>query len=488
MSRDPQLGYATAARDLCANSEKYIKQNNEIDLYEEYFAGESPEHLSENITLKTVMIFKDPNEIKRAATKIVWHPDASTDLRIGVSYAQLRFQQMPAAMPKKSYIWNLNNPNAPEKTLEPQSPITQMAFNHKNFDIIVAGQYNGALSFFDLRRGHSSGVIKPIDTCLLEKSHHDPVYGVAWFTPQKQGTECISTSTDGRLMWWDMKKTTEPVETLMLTESSVSAGNPNPKVLGGTCLDYNAEAAAQKYLVGTEQGVVVQAQRRKQAEVATRFGMESGRHHGPIYSMQRNPAHMKYFLTIGDWSAKIWSEEIKSPIMQTRYHESYLTDGCWSPSRPGIFYLTRMDGFLDVWDIFYRQNEVAYSQKISDAVLTSISVQGGMAAIGDSDGTVSMMSLCRALYDHTLQPKEKEVMQQIFEREFRREKNLEMARKAAEKAGGAKPKTEKSGKDKIAEKLEAQLKEIEDQFFEKFPAEEEQPVAQPEAAAPEQQA
>jgi dynein intermediate chain 2 len=363
-----------------------------------------------------------------------------------------------------------------------------MAFNHKNFDIIVAGQYNGALSFFDLRRGHSSGVIKPIDTCLLEKSHHDPVYGVAWFTPQKQGTECISTSTDGRLMWWDMKKTTEPVETLMLTESSVSAGNPNPKVLGGTCLDYNAEAAAQKYLVGTEQGVVVQAQRRKQAEVATRFGMESGRHHGPIYSMQRNPAHMKYFLTIGDWSAKIWSEEIKSPIMQTRYHESYLTDGCWSPSRPGIFYLTRMDGFLDVWDIFYRQNEVAYSQKISDAVLTSISVQGGMAAIGDSDGTVSMMSLCRALYDHTLQPKEKEVMQQIFEREFRREKNLEMARKAAEKAGGAKPKTEKSGKDKIAEKLEAQLKEIEDQFFEKFPAEEEQPVAQPEAAAPEQQA
>jgi len=217
-------------------------------------------------------------------------------------------------MPKKSYIWNLNNPNSPEKTLEPQSPITQMAFNHKNFDIIVAGQYNGALSFFDLRRGHSSGVIKPIDTCLLEKSHHDPVYGVAWFTPQKQGTECISTSTDGRLRWWDMKKTTEPVETLMLTESSVSAGNPNPKVLGGTCLDYNADAAAQKYWVGTEQGVVVQAQRRKQAEVATRFGMESGRHHGPIYSMQRNPAHMKYFLTIGDWSAKIWQEDTTTPI------------------------------------------------------------------------------------------------------------------------------------------------------------------------------
>ena len=189
--------------------------------------------------------------------------------------------------------------------------------------------------------------------------------------------------------------------------------------------------------------------------------------------MQRNPAHVKFFMTVGDWSAKIWSEELKSPIMQTRYHDSYLTDGCWSPTRPGIFYLTRMDGFLDIWDIFYRQNEVAYSQKISDAVLTSIANHGGMCAVGDSDGTVSMMSLCRALFDQTLQPKEKETMQQIFEREFRREKNLEQARRAAEKERAQPKRDTKSTKDKIAEKLEAELKEIEEKFFARFSAEEE---------------
>ena len=52
-----------------------------------------------------------------------------------------------------------------------------------------------------------------------------------------------------------------------------------------------------------------------------------------------------------------------------------------------------------------------------------------MAAIGDADGTVSMMQLCRTLYDQTLQPKEKEIMQTIFEREFKREKNLEVAKR-----------------------------------------------------------
>ena len=141
-------------------------------------------------------------------------------------------------------------------------------------------------------------------------------------------------------------------------------------------------------------------------------------------------------MTIGDWSAKIWSEELKIPIMQTRNHNSYLTGGCWSRSRPGLFFLTRMDGFLDVWDFYYRQNEVAYSQKISDSVLTAIynpQHATSMLAIGDADGTAHILSLCPPLYDQTLQPKEREQMLLIFDREFRREKTLDVARRMGEK-------------------------------------------------------
>lgn len=159
----------------------------------------------------------------------------------------------------------------------------------------------------------------------------------------------------------------------------------------------------------------------------------------------------------------MWSDELKTPIMQTRYHSSYLTAGCWSPTRAGLFFLTRMDGFLDVWDFFYRQNEVAYSQKVSDSPLTSISVTQSMAAIGDAEGTVSMMSLCKSLYDQTLQPKEKEIMATIFEREFRREKNLEVAKKQAELK---KPtKKDNTVADKKQEKLNQQLNDLEEAFF-----------------------
>lgn len=212
-------------------------------------------------------------------------------------------------------------------------------------------------------------------------------------------------------------------------------GEYQEKILGGTSLEYNQEAGPTKYLIGTEQGFVLQANKRKQIEL-TGFGVEQGgKHHGPIYSIWRNPGHSKYFLSVGDWSAKIWCEDIRSPIMQTRYHSSYLTNGCWSPTRCGLFFLTRIDGFLDVWDFNYRQNEVAYSQKISDSPLTSIVVNQNLAAIGDAEGTVSIMQLCKPLYE--VNPKEKEQMQVIFEREFRREKNLENLRKQQNESKGA---------------------------------------------------
>jgi dynein intermediate chain 2 len=62
--------------------------------------------------------------------------------------------------------------------------------------------------------------LKPTKTTLLEKSHHDPVYDIYWPTVAKTGTECVSTSTDGRLLWWDMKNLDAgPIDELVLSET-----------------------------------------------------------------------------------------------------------------------------------------------------------------------------------------------------------------------------------------------------------------------------
>ena len=113
--------------------------------------------------------------------------------------------------------------------------------------------------------------------------------------------------------------------------------------------------------------------------------------------------------------------------------------------------MTRVDGFLDIWDFYYRQNEIAYSQKISDSPLSSISINNHLAAVGDAEGTVSILQLCKSLIETT--SKEKEVMGQIFDREFRREKNLEISKKLANDAIKAKDKG-KTKKDPAKEKAD----------------------------------
>ena len=127
--------------------------------------------------------------------------------------------------------------------------------------------------------------------------------------------------------------------------------------------------------------------------------------------------------------------------MNSRYHNSFLMDGCWSPSRPGLFFVTRKDGWLDIWDYYYRQNEVALSQKISDYALTSISINkvtgisqigtphpevGRFCAIGDAEETIILLKLCDSL--HQQQNDEKNVINEIFEREKQREETLKKQR------------------------------------------------------------
>ena len=59
-----------------------------------------------------------------------------------------------------------------------------------------------------------------------------------------------------------------------------------------------------------------------------------------------------------------------------------------------------MDGVLDVWDIYTRQNAVTYSYKVSESALSSIAVQGTaqsgggrLAAVGDVNGTVALLEV-----------------------------------------------------------------------------------------------
>lgn len=470
--------YKGAVKFLAPIIARCMKQNNTIDIYQEYFEGIDADHSSEPPSAKGLAVFRDPNETKRSATSINWHPDPVAQAKIAVSYSILNFQDprfMSSRMPHQSYVWDVHNPNMPDMELLPPSPLCCLRFNPKSTETLVGGSYNGLITFYDLRRGGtgSSKDLTPVSSSVIEKSHHDPVYEI-WWINSKTGNQCVSVSTDGQILWWDTRKLAEPTDSLLLS-TGPAAGN---QVLGGSSLEYNTEAGPSKYLVGTEQGVVllVNLKALKQNNGVTVFDQGPGKHHGPIYSIQRNPANVKCFLTVGDWSARVWVEDIKTPIMTTKYHTSYLTAGCWSPSRAGVFFVTRMDGVIDIWDYFYRQNEVAYTHKVGDAMLSSIAVQGlaqtghggsKLVAVGDVEGTVALLEVCESLA--MSQANEKKAIEAMFDREQKQEKNLEIRerdlKKARSQEAESKAREGQEKKDAKDEKMEALLRKVDADFL-----------------------
>lgn len=363
----------------------------------------------------------------------------------------------------QSYIWDIINPNTPDTELTPPSPLCCLRFNPKSTETLVGGSYNGLVTFYDLRK---QGGGAPCESSVIEKSHHDPIYDVFWIS-SKTGNQCASVSTDGQMLWWDTRRLGEPVDKLVLDSDAKGGG----MVLGGSSMEYNKEIPT-KYLVGTEQGIVlaVNLRNRKQNNGITVYDTGPGKHHGPIYSIQRNPIHNKFFMTVGDWTARIWMEDLKTPIMTTKYHSAYLTAGCWSPTRAGVFYVTRMDGVVDIWDYFYRQNEVAYSHKVGDSALSSIAVSNGsgrLIAVGDSNGTVSLLEVCESLA--APQANEKNAIGAMFDRETKQEKNLEQRerdlRRAKALEAEARKKESLDEKEKKDAKMEEQLRTVDANFL-----------------------
>jgi dynein intermediate chain 2 len=453
LEKDP--AYTASVKQLTLQTQKCLEQNNTIDLFEHYFHQQDPEHMPEQLTMKTVALFKDPCDEKRSVTKIGWHPEGPT--KLVSSYSNLRFQRMTDEMPMNSFIWDIAERNVPLTELRSSSPMVCCQYNNRNPDFLVGGCYNGLLNFYDLRKGPA-----PATKSAVEVSHYDPVYDVVWMQT-KTNSECASVSSDGRLLFWDVRNMNEVVDECVLTDG----GKEEPKTFGGVSLEWMQEAGPSKFLVGTEHGIILSCTKKpkKNVEVSTWYGQPEkgghGPHFGPVYAVKRNPFHVKFFLSVGDWCAKLWMEELKGPMLQTPFYPSYISAAAWSPTRAGVFFLTRHDGRLETWDYFYRMNEVSLSQKVSDAALTSLSVQAGgaFAAVGDSEGVVTLLKMCDALTQPG--PNEKNVIGSMLDRETRREKNLDAIKK---QSGQNKGNKEDKGKGAITIDR-AEYEEREKAFF-----------------------
>lgn len=92
---------------------------------------------------------------------------------------------------------------------------------------------------------------------------------------------------------------------------------------------------------------------------------------------------------------------LQKPIYVSRSSDSYLTTGCWSPSRPAVIYIGLIDGTVEIWDLLeftHQPSMVVHASACQVTVLEFWKMKTPQfLAVGDVQGIVHIMEIPRSL-------------------------------------------------------------------------------------------
>jgi len=143
----------------------------------------------------------------------------------------------------------------------------------------------------------------PVMISERENSHNDRVNAVTFYC-SKTNMEFFSGSSAGEIFWWDLRNLEAPIDTLLLDPITMKDGiKNNDKSFGVVQLEYES-TIPNKYMVGTENGVVFICNKRFKTP-ADRIYSKVQCYQGKVSAVQRNPSFLKFFLSVGDWQAKV---------------------------------------------------------------------------------------------------------------------------------------------------------------------------------------
>ncbi|TPX36281.1 hypothetical protein SmJEL517_g01647 [Synchytrium microbalum] len=266
------------------------------------------------------------------------------------------------------------------------------------------------------------------------------------------------------------------------------------------------EKAISKFFCATEEGDLLYADwlSEKSDEKAPTSRIESTlpAHPGCISDLQRSPFFPDILLSVGGWTFSIWKEKVTTgPLLTSAPSSTYLISGRWSPTRPGLFFITRADGAIEIWDLMDRSHVPSSVQTVCSAGIASMEIHqyGGKAserrqfiAAGDDDGSLRILEVPRGLSKAARN--ERSFVASFFDREVKRLDYVQerkkmrtndktkfdaeaLAAKAAEAAAvaaggganaaaGAAPAAESETKEGEDDRIEKEFKEMEKQFLE----------------------
>ncbi|NXR61545.1 WDR63 protein, partial [Rhadina sibilatrix] len=169
------------------------------------------------------------------------------------------------------------------------------------------------------------------------------------------------------------------------------------------------ENISTDFFVGNEDGEVVYSQWKKKIDthsakpVSQKHSQKYALHTETINTLQKSPFFKDIFLSIGGQKFAIWKEGFTNgPILQSSCSAGRYTAGQWSLTRPGVFFIGRDNGNIDIWDLLKKTHEPSYFQNISKSIITFISPSSAseeqhFLAVSDNLGVLHILEICQTL-------------------------------------------------------------------------------------------
>ncbi|NWV22739.1 WDR63 protein, partial [Origma solitaria] len=184
------------------------------------------------------------------------------------------------------------------------------------------------------------------------------------------------------------------------------------------------EDISTEYFVGNEDGEIVYSDWKMKTDSAKpKHSQKYNLHVEAINTLQKSPFFEDIFLSIGGQKFAVWKEGVTNgPILQSSCSAGRYTAGQWSSTRPGVFFIGRDNGNIDIWDLLNKTHEPSYFQNISKSTITFISPCSALAeqhllAASDNLGVLHVLEICQTL-SHPSSNEEPNVLG-YFEREVK---------------------------------------------------------------------
>ncbi|NXA95377.1 WDR63 protein, partial [Melanocharis versteri] len=169
------------------------------------------------------------------------------------------------------------------------------------------------------------------------------------------------------------------------------------------------ENISTDFFVGNEDGEVVYSDWKMKIDsnsakpVSQKHSQKYILHSETINTLQKSPFFKDIFLSIGGQKFAIWKEGVTNgPILQSSCSAGRYTAGQWSLTRPGVFFIGRDNGNIDIWDLLKKTHEPSHFQNISKSTITFISPSSASAeqhflAVSDDLGVLHILEICQTL-------------------------------------------------------------------------------------------